>query len=136
MYQLKAKCKTAAKTSREKLSKDLRILAETIKHLHWSYKNLESPIYRSRREVESTIPRCAPICIDTHNRKQWQLKLAMHLLQKVTKKTTMLPWTIVLCLLTCKGNNHAVLSCRHAKNCEQCSPSINKQSMPNLSCNN
>ena len=60
LYELKAKCKTAAKTSREKL---IKVFKDTCRNDQAStlvsYKNLESAMYRSRREVEPTIPRCA-----------------------------------------------------------------------------
>ena len=60
LYELKTKCKTAAKTSCKTLSKDFKDTtpnhqAATLE----SYKNLESAMYRSRREIEPTIPRCA-----------------------------------------------------------------------------
>ena len=60
LYELKAKYRTAAKTSREKLSK---VFKDTCRNdqasKSVSCKNFESANYKSRREVEPTIPSCA-----------------------------------------------------------------------------
>ena len=60
LYELKTKCKTAAKTSCKKLTK---VFKDTTRNHQAAtlvlYKNLESAMYRSRREIEPTIPRCA-----------------------------------------------------------------------------
>ena len=57
---METKCKTAAKTSQEKLSK---VFKDTTRNHQAakliSFKNLESAMYRSRCEIEPTIPRCA-----------------------------------------------------------------------------
>ena len=60
LYELKTKCKTAAKTSCKRLSK---VFEDTTRNHQAatlvSYKSLESSMYRSRREIGPTIPRCA-----------------------------------------------------------------------------
>ena len=58
LYEVKAKCKSAARTSRERLSKVFKDTTrnEAVASL-LSYKNIETTMYRARREIEPTIQR-------------------------------------------------------------------------------
>ena len=65
LYELKSKCKLAAKTSQGRLSKVFRecTRSEPAASL-LSYVNLETSMYRSRREIEPKIQKSAAIFCD------------------------------------------------------------------------
>ena len=65
LYELKSKCKFAAKTSQGRLSKVFRECTRSEQAASLlSYKNLETSMYRSRREIEPIIPKSAAMFCD------------------------------------------------------------------------
>ena len=65
LYELKSKCKLATKTSQGRLTKVFRecTRSEPAASL-LSYKNLETSMYRSRREIDPKIPKSAAMFCD------------------------------------------------------------------------
>ena len=60
LYELKSKCKSAARKSQGRLSKVFRGCTRNEPAASLlSYKNLETSMYRSRREIEPIIPKSA-----------------------------------------------------------------------------